>query len=436
VHAWAALRVFHIAGDHDYEFLERIFHKLLINFTWWVNREDAEGNNVFEGGFLGLDNVGPVDRSSQLPVGGHLEQSDGTAWMAMYCLNLVEMAHLLACHDRSYEDVATKFFEHFAYISTALNDQGLWDDEDGFYYDVLHGSDGARMPLKARSMVGLVALFAVAAFGYDVPERLPDFARRVSWFITNKPELAQSVAHLKEGAPGCKRLLSVASPERLRRILAKVLDEAEFLSPYGLRSLSAFHRDHPLRVDLGAVTAKLDYEPGESTSGLFGGNSNWRGPVWLPVNYLAIEALRRYHRCLGDDLMVELPTGSGNLVTLVQVADDLRRRLIGLFLDDHSGRRACFGSTERFQADPRWHDLLLFHEYFHGDHGAGLGASHQTGWTVLVVDLILEAHPRASPSVARKKTGMRADGTGFPSRTPEGRPNRLAREVNQNNGPT
>lgn len=399
VHAWAALRVFEVDGTNDYEFLERIFHKLLINFTWWVNREDTEGNNVFQGGFLGLDNIDLFDRSTRLPVAGHLEQSDGTAWMAMYCLNMLEMAHLLACHDSTYEDVATKFFEHFAYISTALNEQGLWDEQDGFYYDVLHLNDGTRTSLKARSMVGLIPMFAVAAFDLDVPQRLPEFARRVAWFVANKPELAGSVAHLKQSIPGCKRLLSVASPERLGRILNRVLDESEFLSPYGLRSLSAYHRGHPLELDLGGAAYRLDYEPAESTSGLFGGNSNWRGPVWFPLNYLAVEALRRYDRCLHDDLAVELPTGSATYRTLTDVADDLRGRLISLFLNDSSGRRPMFGSTERFQTDPRWHDLLFFHEYFHGDTGAGLGASHQTGWTALVLDLILETRsvgPRRS----------------------------------------
>jgi len=397
VHAWAALRVFEIDGNRDYEFLERIFHKLLLNFTWWVNREDAEGNNVFQGGFLGLDNIGPFDRSAQLPVAGHLEQADGTAWMAMYCLNLLEIAHLLAGHDPTYEDVATKFFEHFAYIATALNDQGLWDEADGFYYDVLHCSGGTRLPLRARSMVGLIPVFAVCAFGEDMPKRLPDFARRVAWFIAHKPEFAAPVAHLAEGVPGCKRLLSVPSPERLRRILEKVLDQTEFLSPYGLRSLSACHRDHPLEIDAGGSTARLDYEPAESATGLFGGNSNWRGPVWFPLNYLAIEALRRYHQCLGDDFTVEMPAGSGTRMTLAQVAGDLRRRLTRLFLDDPAGRRPAFGTAGRFQADPRWHDLLTFSEYFHGDTGAGLGASHQTGWTALVLNLILETRRANSP---------------------------------------
>ena len=403
VHAWAALRVFEVDGGHDFEFLERVFHKLLINFTWWVNREDAEGNNAFQGGFLGLDNIGPFDRTAaKLPAGFSLEQSDGTAWMAMYCLNLLEIAQRLASHDETYEDVAVKFFEHFAYISTALNNQGLWDEQDGFYYDQLCRSDGARMALRARSMVGLIPLFAVCAFADDVA--MPDFARHASWFITHKPELSRSVAHLLDPAAGGKHMLSVPTPEQLARILAKMLDENEFLSPYGLRSLSAYHRDHPLEVDLGnGAPARLDYEPAESRTGLFGGNSNWRGPVWFPVNYLAIEALRRYHECLGDDFTVELPAGSGRKVTLAEVATDLRRRLIQLFLDDPAqpgqpqpgsplGRRPAFGQAAKFQTDPRWHDLLMFNEYFHGDTGAGLGASHQTGWTALVLDLILESH--------------------------------------------
>lgn len=395
VHAWAALRVFHIDGGTDYDFLERLFHKLLINFTWWVNREDKEGNNIFQGGFLGLDNIGPFDRSAQLPIAGYLEQSDGTAWMAMYCLNLLEMAQLLALHDPTYEDVATKFFEHFAYISTALNDQGLWDEQDGFYYDVLHRADGSCFPLRARSMVGLIPLFAVAAIDDNLATRLPDFASRAEWFVKHKPQFAASVAHLLKGVPGCKRMLSVTTPAQLKRILATVLDEGEFLSPYGLRSLSAYHSEHPLEVDLGSSVCRLDYEPGESTSGLFGGNSNWRGPVWFPLNYLAVEALRRYHRCLGDEFMVELPTGSGELYNLNQISNDLCKRLVDLFLEDTSGSRPVFGTTARFQNDSRWHDLLMFSEYFHGDSGEGLGASHQTGWTALVVDLILESHKPA-----------------------------------------
>jgi len=394
VHAWAALRVFEVDGGHDYEFIERIFHKLLINFTWWVNREDAEGNNAFQGGFLGLDNIGPFDRTAtRLPVDGHLEQSDGTAWMAMYCLNLLEMAVRLARHDPSYEDVALKFFEHFASISSALNDQGLWDEQDGFYYDVLSFSDGRRLPLRARSMVGLIPLFAVTAAPANIVELMPDFAVRARWFIDHKPHLARSVAHVRTDPSGVMHMLSVPDSEQLARILARVLDESEFLSPYGLRSLSAVHRDHPLDVPLGnGTSARLDYEPAESTTGLFGGNSNWRGPVWFPVNYLAIEALRRYHDCLGDDFTVELPAGSGTKVTLGRVAEDLRRRLIDLFLDDELGRRPVFGEYAKFQSDPAWHGLVQFNEYFHGDTGAGLGATHQTGWTALVLDLILESH--------------------------------------------
>jgi hypothetical protein len=401
VHAWAALRVFEVDGGCDYEFLERVFHKLLINFTWWTNREDAEGNNAFQGGFLGMDNIGPFDRTStKLPVAGHLEQSDGTAWMAMYCLNLLEMAVRLADHDMSYEDVALKFFEHFASISSALNNQGLWDEQDGFYYDVLSLTDGQRIPLRARSMVGLIPLFAVTAAPADIASRLPDFLARARWFIEHKPQLARSVAHVRTDPSGTMHMLAVPTPEQLTRILDRVLDESEFLSPYGLRSLSAYHRDHPLDVPLGnGAVARLDYEPAESTSGLFGGNSNWRGPVWFPVNYLAIEALRRYHMSLGDEFTVELPTGSGNKMTLLDVAEDLRRRLIGLFLDE-SGRRPIYGDTAKFQNDPAWHDQILFNEYFHGDNGAGLGASHQTGWTALVLDLILESRREPPPSQA------------------------------------
>ena len=392
VHAWAALRVFEADGADDYEFLERVFHKLLLNFTWWVNREDAEGNNVFQGGFLGLDNIGPFDRSAALPVDGHLEQSDGTAWMAMYCLNMLEIAQVLALHDDAYEDIATKFFEHFAYIASAIDAQGLWDEEDGFYYDVLHRPDGTRQPLRARSMVGLVPLFAAAVLEDETSRRLPDFARRVGWFVANKPEVAASVAEPVADVPGAGRLLSVVGPERLRRVLSRMLDEGEFLSPHGLRSLSAWHREHPLELDLGGgAVARLDYEPGESTTGMFGGNSNWRGPVWFPLNYLVIEVLRRYQRCLGPGFRVELPTGSGRQVTLGEVADELGRRLVGVFLDDPSGRRPVFGHCELLQRDPRWHDLLTFSEYFHGDDGRGLGASHQTGWTALVMLLVIES---------------------------------------------
>jgi hypothetical protein len=390
VHAWAALRVFHIDGARDYDFLERVFHKLLINFTWWVNRKDAEGNNVFEGGFLGLDNVGPFDRSAALPFAGHLEQSDGTAWMAMYCLSMLEVALILADHDPTYEDVATKFFEHFTLIALAVHQQGLWDEPDGFFYDALHFVDGRLESLRARSIVGLIPLLAVTVLPAEVRAHLPDFSRRMDFYLHLRPELDALVEHVHVPGRQESYLLSVATPEQLRRVLARMLDTREFLSPHGVRSLSRFHQDHPLHLDLGGGTASLDYEPGESTSGLFGGNSNWRGPVWFPINYLLVRALRRFHAYLGDGFQVECPTGSGNLLTLEEVADELAGRLVRVFLNDGCGQRPVFGARELFQRDPAWHDLLPFHEYFHGDTGAGLGASHQTGWTGLVANLIVE----------------------------------------------
>jgi Mannosylglycerate hydrolase MGH1-like glycoside hydrolase domain len=388
VHAWAALRVHEIAADGDVSFLERVFHKLLLNFTWWVNRKDSEGNNLFEGGFLGLDNIGPFDRSA-LPVGDHLEQSDGTAWMAMYCQNMLELALVLADHDPTYEDVATKFFEHFALIASALNDKGLWDEQDGFYYDLLHLPDGSLVPLRARSVVGLLPLAAVTTLGPATMAKLPDFTRRVEWFTANRREGREVVQHTGSAAHAGWRMLSIVDEERLRRLLSAMLDESEFLSPHGLRALSRRHLDQPLHVEVGGVSATLDYEPGESTTGLFGGNSNWRGPVWFPINYLLLSALRTYHRYLGDGFRVECPTGSGTLLSLAEVADELARRLVALFLERPDGTRPVFGDTRLFQQDPAWHDLIPFHEYFHGDTGAGLGASHQTGWTGLVADLIL-----------------------------------------------
>ena len=392
VHAWAALRVFEIDGSNDFEFLAQIMHKLLINFTWWVNRKDADGKNVFEGGFLGLDNIGPIDRSAQLPVDGHLEQSDGTAWMAMYCLDLLEMALVLAQHDKSYEDIATKFFEHFSYIASAIHDRGLWDHDDGFYYDVLQITHGERIPLKVRSIVGVLPMVATSTLGEATLTALPSFTEHLEWFLANKQTLATNAheTHVRDGSEG--RLLSIVSPDRLDRVLRYVLDENEMLSAHGVRALSAMHREHPFSVELGGTKFEVDYEPGESTSGLFGGNSNWRGPVWFPINYLVIEATRRFARFFGDDHLVECPTGSGNLLNLTQVADELARRLISLFRDDDNGRRPCFGDVEKMQTDGRWHDNLLFHEYFHGDTGKGLGASHQTGWTGLVADLIIRRH--------------------------------------------
>jgi hypothetical protein len=390
VHAWAALRVFHIDGGRDTDFLERVFHKLLLNFTWWVNRKDTEGNNVFEGGFLGLDNVGPFDRSAALPLAGHLEQSDGTAWMAMYCLNLLQVALCLAESDPTYEDMATKFLEHYTLIAVAMDEQGLWDEEDGFYYDVLHLQDGRRYPLRARSYVGLIPLVAVTVLAAETRARLPDFSRRMDWYLHSRPELHEVVEHVQVPGERDSYLLSIMGPDRLRRVLARMLDPDEFLSPYGIRSLSRFHRDHPLRIDLGAGVATLDYEPAESTSGLFGGNSNWRGPVWFPVNYLILGGLRHFHAYLGDEFRVECPTGSGRLLNLQEVADEIGRRLVALFLDS-GGRRPVLGGADLFQRDPALHDLLPFHEYFHGDTGAGLGASHQTGWTGLVAALVADA---------------------------------------------
>jgi hypothetical protein len=392
VHAWAALRVYEIAGDRDYDFLERVLHKLLLNFTWWVNRKDAEDNNLFEGGFLGLDNIGPFDRSA-LPVGGVLEQSDGTAWMAMYCQNLLELALILTEHDTTYEDLATKFFEHFALIASAMNDKGLWNEGDGFYYDVLH-VDGTSIPLRARSIVGLLPLAAVTTLGPETMARLPDFMTRLEWFTTNRPEGREVVQHMDSPAHAGWRLLSIVDENRLRRIVAPMLDPQEFLSDHGLRALSRYHAEHPLEVDVDGVRATLDYEPAESTSGLFGGNSNWRGPVWFPINYLLVEVLRVYDRFFGDAVQVQCPTGSGQTMRLAEVADELAGRLIGIFLRRSDGSRPVYGDYRLFQEDPAWNGLIPFHEYFHGETGAGLGASHQTGWTGLVADLIIRRGPR------------------------------------------
>ncbi len=386
VHAWAALRVFEIDGSTDFEFLERIMHKLLLNFTWWVNRKDSQGNNVFEGGFLGLDNIGPIDRSAGLPMGVRLEQADGTAWMAMYCLNLLEISLVLAEHDQTYEDLATKFFEHFAYIASAIHTQGLWSEDDGFYYDVLH-MDDSRIPMRVCSMVGLIPLYATTTLGRATLERLSDFAARFRWFLANKPQYHDVVAHMHELGPHEGRLLSIVSPQRLERVLELMLDEDEFLSPYGLRSISARHREEPFSIDLGGWTASVGYEPAESSSGLFGGNSNWRGPIWFPVNYLVIESLRRFARYFGDDFRVECPTGSGRVTTMAEVADDVSDRLVSIFLRDRQGKRPVLGWYDSLQSGPLG-DLIPFHEYFHGDTGMGLGASHQTGWTGLVADLI------------------------------------------------
>jgi hypothetical protein len=400
VHAWAALRVAEIDarsraargenGELDYGFLERIFHKLMLNFTWWVNRKDEAGNNVFEGGFLGLDNIGLFDRSKPLPVAGRLEQSDGTAWMAMYSLNLLEMALVLAGRDPVYEDVATKFFEHFTYIASAMESQGLWDDADGFFYDVVQLSNGETLPVRVCSMVGVVALFAATILDPAVLNRLPSFNRRLTWFCENKHRYAGHVTHIGVPGAGDRLLLSIVDGEHLKRVLAHCLDPGELLSDHGLRSLSQALRGHPFSMDLGGTTSSVDYEPAESTNYLFGGNSNWRGPVWMPLNYLLIEALRRYQAYFGDGFTVEHPTGSGHQMTLGAIADDLAARLVSLWETAEDGRRPVFGTYDLFQTDPAWRDQLWFHEYFHGDTGAGLGASHQTGWTGLVLDLIAD----------------------------------------------
>jgi hypothetical protein len=400
VHAWAAWRVYKIEkkrrGVGDRLFLQRIFHKLLLNFTWWVNRKDAEGRNVFQGGFLGLDNIGVFDRSAPLPTGGHIEQADGTGWMAMYSLNLLAIAMELASEDPSYEDVASKFWEHFLFIANAMNHlgndgAGMWDPQDGFFYDVLHMPGGEHVPMKVRSMVGLIPLFAVETLDSQVVNRLAGFKRRMDWFIENRRDLTANVACMKAPGAGERRLLSIVDGERLRQVLRVMLDEKEFLSPYGIRALSRVHKDEPYLLRVGGAEYRVEYEPAESSTGLFGGNSNWRGPIWFPVNYLLVESLQKFHHYLGDHYQVECPTGSGNYMTLWEVAAEISRRLTRLFLRDTEGRRPVHGLDGRYQHDPHWRDLVLFHEYFHGDDGSGVGASHQTGWTGLVAKLLQQS---------------------------------------------
>jgi hypothetical protein len=397
VHAWAAWRVYKIerrvTGRADRAFLERVFHKLLLNFTWWVNRKDREGHNVFQGGFLGLDNIGVFDRSKELPGGGHLAQADGTAWMGFYSLQMMQIALELARENPVYEDVATKFFEHFLYIGGALNNLGgagisLWDDQDGFFYDVLHLPDDSKIQLKVRSLVGLIPLLAVETIEPEVLERFPEFARRLRWFLRNRPELASLVPSWEEPGAGQRRLLALVHGHQMKLLLGRMLDEAEFLSDHGIRALSRYHLDHPYVLDFEGEVHEVRYEPAESRSGLFGGNSNWRGPVWFPINYLLIEALQKFHHFYGDDFTVEAPTGSGRHLTLDGIADELARRLTRIFVRDAADRRAVFGADERAQTDPQWRDHVLFYEYFDGDTGAGLGASHQTGWTALVAKLL------------------------------------------------
>ncbi len=397
VHAWATWRVYKIEqkiyGRSDRQFLERVFQKLLLNFTWWVNRKDVEGNNVFQGGFLGLDNIGVFDRSATLPTGGHIDQSDGTSWMGMYCLNLLAISLELAKTNPVYEDIATKFFEHFLYIADAMNHIGeeevsLWNEEDGFYYDVLHLPHNEQIAMKVRSMVGLIPLFAVETIEPETLKLLPNFKKRLEWFINNRPDLKQNVACMETKGIGARRLLAIVSRDKLRRILQKMLDESEFFGDYGIRAVSRYHGDHPYIFEVNGSHFCVDYEPAESSSGLFGGNSNWRGPVWFPVNYLLIESLQKFHYYLGNDFKVECPTGSGKWLTLWEVASELSQRLIRIFLRNPFGQRPVYGGTQKFQTDSHWRDLILFYEYFHGDNGAGIGASHQTGWTGLIAKLI------------------------------------------------
>ena len=417
VHAWAAWRVYKIDkkrhGHGDRAFLARVFHKLLLNFTWWVNRKDADGMNIFQGGFLGLDNIGVFNRSDPLPTGGHIEQSDGTSWMAMYTLNLLAIAMELATQDPAYEDVASKFWEHFIYIAYAMNhrghdDMGLWDGKDGFFYDVLKFPDGGHFPVKIRSIVGLIPLFAVETLEAGLMQRLPGFKRRMDWFIDNRPDLTANVASMRTGGMEERRLLSIVDAEQLQRILQIMLDEQEFLSPHGIRALSRYHRDYPFIIAFDDKEYRVDYEPGESTTGLFGGNSNWRGPVWFPMNYLLIESLQKFHHYFGDDLKVEFPSHSGNMLTLSEVAGELSRRLTGIFLRDEQGNRPVNHSSPKFRNDPNWSELILFYEYFHGDTGQGLGASHQTGWTALVTKLLQQSAGSAKSDLRHSQVGEAA----------------------------
>jgi hypothetical protein len=410
VHAWATWRVFQIDRKHrqtlhggepepDWDFLERSFHKHIINFTWWVNRKDSLGRNVFQGGFLGLDNIGVFDRSHPLPTGGFINQADGTAWMAMYSLNLMRIALELATKDPVYEDIAIKFFEHFLGIAKAMtamgghsgmrkSEIGLWDDEDGFYYDELSLPNGQMIPLKVRSLVGLIPLFAVEVLEPELLAQVPAFAARLRWVLDNRPDLASLVSRWFEPGRGERRLLSLLRGHRMKKLLRRMLDENEFLSPYGIRGLSKAHRDQPYTFQTNGHTLTVSYVPGDSDTGMFGGNSNWRGPIWFPVNYLIIESLQKFHYYYGDDFLVEYPTGSGTMGTICDVTVELTRRLTRLFLRGADGRRPCFGSNAKMQTDPHFRDNLLFHEFFHGDTGAGLGANHQTGWTALVAKLL------------------------------------------------
>jgi hypothetical protein len=402
VQAWALWQIYKLEqkywGRTDKDFLERVFQKLLLNFTWWVNRKDSHGKNVFEGGFLGMDNIGVFDRDSELPGGGHLQQADATGWMGMYCLGMLQIALELALDRAPYEDVASKFFEHFLYIADAMNRIGnsvsLWDEEDGFYYDAINYPNGDL--LKVRSLVGLLPLLGVNVLEPETINKLPGFKKRLEWFINNRLDLKRNVACMETEGVGAKRLLALCyatphvdnTPNKLCRVLAYLLDENEFLSPHGIRSVSKYHQNNPYIFETHGSQFRVVYEPAESTSAMLGGNSNWRGPIWFPINYLILEALQNFHNYLGDDFKIEFPTGSGNYKNLHQVTVELARRMKQIFLRDESGKRPVFGGIEKFQNDPHWRDYILFYEYFHGDNGAGLGASHQTGWTGLVAHMI------------------------------------------------
>ena len=413
VHAWACWRVYKMTGkrgQRDRLFLARVFQKLMLNFTWWVNRKDPEGKNIFAGGFLGMDNIGVFDRSQALPTGGHLEQADGTAWMAFYCATMLAMALELASEDSAYEDVASKFFEHFVAIADAMNTlggNGLWDENEGFYYDQLH-IDHQLIPLRVRSMVGLMPLIAVEVLEEDVIQKLPGFRKRMQWFLDNRKDLAKNISYMETLEPNrasALHLLAIPTRERLQRVLQYLFDENEFLSPFGVRSVSRTHEQRPYLFQADGQEFRVDYVPGESTTGLFGGNSNWRGPIWFPVNYLLIEAIERYHHFFGDSFLIECPTGSGQFMTLDQAAHELRRRLASLFVPSgdapETQRRPCHGQDERFAVDQHWRDLVLFHEYFHAETGQGLGASHQTGWTALVASCLDTLGRLPPPNVAR-----------------------------------
>jgi hypothetical protein len=402
VHAWAAWRVFQIDRKQhrahrpddpgDLAFLERVFHKLMLNFTWWVNRKDAAGRNIFQGGFLGLDNIGVFDRSAPLPTGGYINQSDGTSWMAMYCLNLLRIALELAKQDHVYEDIATKFFEHFLQIAEAMTTAGegigLWDETDQFFYDVLNLPNGQTIPLKVRSMVGLIPLFAVETLEPELLDPVPEFNKRLEWYLNHRPDMAALVSRWHVPGTGDRRLLSLLRGHRMKAVLRRMLDESEFLSDYGVRAVSRYHLEKPYTFYWNGNSMTVQYQPGESTSGLFGGNSNWRGPVWFPVNYLIIESLQKFHHYYGDDFKIECPTGSGRYLTINEVAVELGRRLLRIFTRNEKGRRPVLGQNERLQSDPHFRDYINFHEYFHGDNGRGVGASHQTGWTGLIAKVI------------------------------------------------